>query len=164
MRIGALANELGVSSDTLRFYERSGLLPRPSRGENGYREYGALDVERLRLIIELRRLDIPIADAGRIAHWCQSGHCSETSAELPDLLGARRDVIHERIAGLRALDQRLGELQRHLSLAELPLVGEAGPCCAAAAVIGNADQAPAVTPGVRAARRSSASRSDSSSA
>lgn len=160
MRIGALANELGVSSDTLRFYERSGLLPRPSRGENGYREYGALDVERLRLIIELRRLDIPIADAGRIAHWCQSGHCSETSAELPDLLGERRAVIQERIAGLRALDQRLGELQRHLSLAELPLVGESGPCCAAAAVIGSADQPPGVTP----PRRSSASRSDASSA
>ena len=76
MRIGELAGELGVSSDTLRFYERSGLLPRPPRGENGYRDYGALDVERLRLIIELRRLDIPIADAGRIAHWCQSGHGS----------------------------------------------------------------------------------------
>ena len=164
MRIGALATELGVSSDTLRFYERSGLLPRPSRGENGYREYGAVDVERLRLIIELRRLDIPIADAGRIAHWCQSGHCAETSAELPDLLGARRDAIHERIAGLRALDQRLGELQRHLSLAELPLVGDSGPCCAAAAVIGSPDQASAVTPGVRAARRSSASPSDASSA
>ena len=163
MRIGELANELGVSSDTLRFYERSGLLPRPSRGENGYRDYGALDVERLRLIIELRRLDIPIADAGRIAHWCQSGHCSETSAELPDLLGARRVVIQDRIDGLRALDKRLAALQGHLSLAELPMVGESGPCCAAAAAIGSADQAVAGVP-ARRSSRSSAPRSSSSSA
>ena len=162
MRIGELASDLGVSSDTLRFYERSGLLPRPSRGENGYRDYSALDVERLRLIIELRRLDVPISDAARIAHWCQSGHCSETSAELPDLLGARRAVIHERIDGLRALDRRLAQLQGHLSLAELPLVGKSGPCCAAAAVIGSADQeldAPA-----RPSSRSSAPRSPPSSA
>ena len=146
MRIGELANELGVSSDTLRFYERSGLLPRPSRGENGYRDYGDLDIERLRLIIELRRLDIPISDAARIAHWCQSGHCTETSAELPDLLGARRAVIQDRIEGLRALDLRLAELQGHLSLAELPMVGETGPCCAAAAVIEGAGRGAAVRP------------------
>jgi DNA-binding transcriptional MerR regulator len=163
MRIGELATELGVSSDTLRFYERSGLLPRPSRGENGYRDYAALDVERLRLIIELRRLDIPIADAGRLAHWCQSGHCSETSAELPDLLGARRAVIHERIDGLRALDKRLAALQGHLSLVELPMVGESGPCCSAAAAIGNADHALAERP-ARPSSRSSAPRSPSSSA
>ena len=163
MRIGELASDLGVSSDTLRFYERSGLLPRPSRGENGYRDYSALDVERLRLIIELRRLDVPISDAARIAHWCQSGHCAETSAELPDLLGARRAVIHERIDGLRALDRRLAQLQRHLSLAELPLVGDSGPCCAAAAVIGSADQVLAEMP-ARPSSRSSAPRSPSSSA
>ena len=162
MKIGELADDLGVSSDTLRFYERSGLLPRPPRAENGYRDYGALDVERLRLIIELRRLDVPISDAARIAHWCQSGHCSETSAELPDLLGARRAVIQERIDGLRALDQRLARLQGHLSLAELPLVGE-GPCCAAAAVIGSADQVLAERP-ARPSSRSSAPRSPSSSA
>lgn len=135
MRIGELATELGVSSDTLRFYERSGLLPRPPRSENGYREYGDVDVERLRLIIELRRLDIPIPDAARIAHWCQSGHCAESSAELPDLLGARRAVIQDRINGLRALDRRLAELQSHLSLAELPMVGLTGPCCSAAAAV-----------------------------
>src|SRR6188472_4189518 len=62
MRIGELARELGVSADTLRFSEKSGLLPGPGRGENGYREYGAADVERLRLVVELRRLDIPVPD------------------------------------------------------------------------------------------------------
>ena len=162
MRIGELASDLGVTSDTLRFYERSGLLPRPSRGENGSRDYRALDVERLRLIIELRRLDVPISDAARIAHWCQSGHCSETSAELPDLLGERRAVIHDRIDALHALDTRLAQLQGHLSLAELPLVGESGPCCPAAAVIGSADQVVA-TP-ASPSSRSSARRSPSTSA
>lgn len=135
MRIGNLARELGVSADTLRFYERAGVLPRPSRGENGYRDYAPADVERLRLLIDLRRLDIPVADAGRIAAWCQSGHCSETSAELPRLLSARRALIHDRIASLGRLERQLADLERHLTLVGLPMVGGEGPCCAVAAAV-----------------------------
>jgi DNA-binding transcriptional MerR regulator len=135
VRISELARDLGVSPDTLRFYERDGLLPRPVRQENGYRDYGQSDVERLRLLIELRRLDIPVADAARIAGWCQSGHCAEASAELPSLLGRRRRVIETRIAGLRQLDRRLAALERHLTLSELPLVGATSPCCSAAAAV-----------------------------
>ena len=162
MRIGELATELGVTADTLRFYERSGLLPQPPRGENGYRDYAPVDVERLRLIIELRRLDIPMPDAGRIAHWCQSGHCSETSAELPALLGERRAVIRERMDGLIRLDERLAALQGHLALSELPLVGATGPCCAAAAAIGASDQ-PVASRSATSVKRSRAPRSRASS-
>lgn len=136
MRIGQLARELGVSADTLRFYERSGLLPPPRRGENGYRDYGAPEMDRIRLMLDLRRLDVPLADAARIAGWCQTGHCSEASSALPAVLAARRAALRERIEGLQALDRRLGELERHLALSELPMAGAAGPCCAAAAAVG----------------------------
>ena len=60
MQIGELARRLGVSADTLRFYERSGVLPRPPRGENGYRDYGPADADRIRLMLDLRRLDLPL--------------------------------------------------------------------------------------------------------
>lgn len=135
MRIGDLARELGVSADTLRFYERNGLLPRPPRTESGYRDYGAVEAERIRLMLDLRRLDISPADAARIAGWCQTGHCTDASAALPDVLGARRAAIRERIAGLRSLDRRLADLEAHLALNPLPMVGGAGPCCAAAAAV-----------------------------
>jgi DNA-binding transcriptional MerR regulator len=144
MRIGELAREVGVSTDTVRFYERSGWLPPASRRENDYREYGAADVEHLRLLIELRRLDVPLDAAARIAGWCHSGHCGESTAELPGLIAERRADIAERIAGLRALDARLEALDRHLgrpsrSLAVLASPsGALGPCCdAAGAVIGD---------------------------
>lgn len=135
MRIGELARTLGVSADTLRFYERTGLLPRPPRTESGYRDYGAVEAERIRLMLDLRRLDISVTDAARIAGWCQSGHCLDASAALPDVLGARRAAIRDRIAGLRALDRRLAELERHLALRPLPMAGAAGPCCAAAGAV-----------------------------
>lgn len=141
MRIGELARQVGVSTDTVRFYERSGWLPRPARRENDYRDYGETDAEHLRLLIDLRRLDLPLDDAARIASWCHSGHCADTSSELPQLIAERRAAVADRIAGLQALDGRLESLQRHLRvpLRELTVVGT-GPCCDAAdAVMGSAE-------------------------
>ena len=142
MRIGDVARELGVSADTLRFYERSGLLPRPPRADNGYREYGPLELERIHLLLDLRRLDLPLDDAARVAGWCQTGHCSEASGVLPALLQARRAVLRERIRGLRELDRRLGELEAHLRLVPLPMATPDGPCCAAAAAVERAVSGP----------------------
>ena len=140
MRIGELARQVGVSTDTVRFYERSGWLPPASRRDNDYREYGDPDVEHLRLLIELRRLDVPLGDAGKIASWCHSGHCADATEELPRLIGERRSAIADRIAGLQALDERLGGLERHLGRQRrsLDVLHASGPCCDAAdAVVGS---------------------------
>ncbi|MEO8229594.1 MAG: MerR family transcriptional regulator [Chloroflexota bacterium] len=140
MRIGELARQVGVSTDTVRFYERSGWLPRASRRDNDYREYGDPDVEHLRLLIDLRRLDVPLEDAARIAGWCHAGHCAETTAELPQLINERRADIAGRIAGLQALDARLAGLGRHLGKPRRSLaVLDAGKACcdAAEAVVGS---------------------------
>jgi DNA-binding transcriptional MerR regulator len=141
MRIGELARQVGVSTDTVRFYERSGWLPPAVRRDNAYRDYGEPDVEHLRLLIDLRRLGLPLEDAGRIASWCHSGHCADSTAELPRLIGDRRAEIAERIDGLQALDARLAGLERHLGRPRrsLDVVSAAGPCCEAAdAVRGSA--------------------------
>lgn len=132
MRIGELAREVGVSTDTVRFYERSGWLPRASRRDNAYRVYGDADVEHLRLLIDLRRLDVPLEDAARIASWCHSGHCAESTAELPRMIEERRVEIADRIAGLQALDARLVGLLGHLGRPRRSLSILDGPCCEAA--------------------------------
>jgi DNA-binding transcriptional MerR regulator len=142
VRIGELAQRIGVSTDTIRFYEREGWLPRPERQANAYREYAEVDVEHFRLLIDLRRLEIPLEDAARIAAWCHSGHCGETTAELPALIARQRFEIAERMTGLRALDARLEALQRHLTRARpaLNVLTGGAPCCDVAhAVIGDAE-------------------------
>src|SRR5262245_4546196 len=141
MRIGELASRVGVSADTVRFYERSGWLPRASRRDNDYRDYDEADVEHLRLLIDLRRLDLPLDDAARIAGWCHSGHCADATAELPGLIADRRVEIAGRIAGLQALDARLAGLERHLGGPRRALqMLDAGPCCdAAGSVVGSAE-------------------------
>jgi DNA-binding transcriptional MerR regulator len=141
MRIGELAQRVGVSTDTVRFYERSGLLPRPTRQDNNYRQYSEADAEHLRLLIDLRRLDLPLDDAARIAGWCHSGHCAESAAELPRLIDTRRAEIAARIESLRALDQRLADLVRHLGRSgrQLSVLAGRDACCDAAdAVLGAA--------------------------
>ena len=137
MRIGELAQAVGVSPETVRFYERAGLLPAPARRENAYRDYGEADAEHLRLVAELRRLDVPLAEAGRIASLCHSGHCTEMTLELPEVLAERRTSIASRIAGLRALDARLESLERHLEepVTKARSMRILGPCCDAAQAV-----------------------------
>jgi DNA-binding transcriptional MerR regulator len=138
MRIGELARELGITAHSVRFYERAGWLPHPERGENGYRQYRTEDLEHLRLLVDLRRMDLPLDAAARLAAWCHSGHCEQTSTALPQQLADRRADIAQRIAGLRELDERLAGLQRHLTADQpgLPVLSQAGPCCSAVAAIG----------------------------
>lgn len=136
MRIGELAQQLGVSSDTLRFYERAGWLPRPERAENGYRSYRSEDVEHLRLLLNLRRIDLPLEEAAQLASWCHAGHCEATSSSLPGLIANRRSEIRGRMDDLRRLDERLAELQAHLGAeAGLRVIGSTAPCCSSAAAV-----------------------------
>lgn len=136
MRIGELAHQLGVSTDTLRFYEREGWLPRPDRAENGYRTYRAEDVDHLRLLLNLRRIDLPLEEAARLASWCHAGHCEATSSTLPALIARRRSDLHARMEDLRRLDERLAELQTHLGAeGGLRMIATTAPCCSSAAAV-----------------------------
>lgn len=60
--IGALSRESGVNLETIRFYERSGLLPEPARSASGYRHYQADDVRRLRFIRRGRELGFSLEE------------------------------------------------------------------------------------------------------
>jgi len=148
MRIGELAQRVGVPADTVRFYERAGMLPRPARQANGYREYAPADVEHLRLLIDLRRLELPLDEAARLASYCHSGHCADTTHELPRLIADRRADVALRLSRLRELDARLEDLERHVAETSnrmgsprpnlgqpLAVLDGGGPCCDAAASI-----------------------------
>jgi DNA-binding transcriptional MerR regulator len=105
--------------------------------DNGYREYRPADVDHLRLLVDLRRMEIPLDDAARMAGWCHAGHCAETSQELPQLIAGKRAEISERVTRLRHLDERLAELERHLGRPRrsLTVLAESGPCCEAAEAV-----------------------------
>ena len=111
MRIGELADRSGLTAPTLRFYEREGLLPQPARGDNGYREYSDIDLDRASNLALFRGLGLEAAEAARLADQCATGHCDLTWSELPPLLERQRATIAQRVAELTDLDARLAALQ-----------------------------------------------------
>ncbi len=120
MQIGTLARKVGTTPDSIRFYERQGHLPSPERGENGYREYSDADVSRLRLLIGLRQLDLPLDQAAEIAGLCSAGRCDEVSDELRTVLAEKRAEVNRRIDELRFLDRRLAHLSGELGAGAQP--------------------------------------------
>lgn len=120
MRIGTLAGRLGTTPHAIRFYERRGLLPAPGRSTNRYREYGEADAERLRLLIGLRQLDIPLDQAAELAIMCAAGRCDEVSDELRALLAEKRQELARRLAEMRYLDRRMAHLAGQLEAGGTP--------------------------------------------
>jgi DNA-binding transcriptional MerR regulator len=99
MKIGQVAAEAGVSVDTVRFYERRGVLPEPRRRPSGYREYGAATVERIRMARALQDLGFTLGeviDALR-AHDSGTATCAGELWRLEAVV----DRIDARIAELR---------------------------------------------------------------
>ncbi len=66
--IGQLAASVGIKPDSVRFYERSGLLPKPIRSENGYRVYNQAAVTQLRFIKRAQSLGFSLDEVRRILH------------------------------------------------------------------------------------------------
>lgn len=120
MRIGELARQAGTTPKAIRFYETAGLVPVPPRASNGYRDYTTADVERFRLLVGLRSLDLPLDRAGELAVLCAAGHCERVSSELRDLITGQRAEIRRRVDALVHLDGRLTTLERHLAAGDPP--------------------------------------------
>ena len=108
MEIRELAQITGVADTTIRYYEDIQILPPPARKENGYREYRESDVERLRLVAGLRRLDFSLDDIKEILDLRdrQIAPCDV----LLDLLGKKAKDIQHRITELQRLNTQLEDL------------------------------------------------------
>jgi len=120
MRIGEVARQAGTTTKAARFYESAGLLPPPARKANGYRDYTAADAERLRLLVGLRSLDVPLERAGELAVLCAAGHCDLVSSELRELVARQRAALRRQIGLMRHLDERLAAVERHLATGDSP--------------------------------------------
>lgn len=108
LTIGRIAQSAGVAIDTIRFYEREGLLPEPRRRPSGYREYDTSAVSRLRFIRRAKDLGFTLDEI------------RELLALSADRHGGVEGVRDRAAARLAAIDERIAELQRvRNGLAEL---------------------------------------------
>ncbi|PSL00161.1 DNA-binding transcriptional MerR regulator [Murinocardiopsis flavida] len=95
-----IVHRFGFSHDTLRYYEREGLLSQVERAPSGHRRYRASDVELLDLVRCLRDTDMPIARLRAFAELVRAG--DHTVPERLEVLQAHAERLADRIAELRA--------------------------------------------------------------
>lgn len=109
MQIKQLAAATGVDVETIRFYEKQGLLPAPARLDNGYRNYAAAHLERLSFIRHCRALDMPLAEVQRLLSFVDdpARHC----ADVNELVDAQLGRVRARLASMQALEKQLVQLR-----------------------------------------------------
>jgi DNA-binding transcriptional MerR regulator len=118
MGVAQLASAAGVTPDTIRYYERAGLLPRPPRTATGYRRYPAEALERLRFIQGCQRLGLRLREISELLAVRDTGRCPCEPAE--DLLRRRLAELDAELARLTALRADLVRMVRSLPAASCP--------------------------------------------
>ncbi|MBP9944883.1 MAG: heavy metal-responsive transcriptional regulator [Vicinamibacteria bacterium] len=108
LRIGDLARRCGVSRDTLRFYEREGLISLPQRSDAGYRLYGEPDAQRVLFIRRAQGVGLSLDDIRellRVQRLRTPGACRRVAERLR----SRIEIIDQKIGELSAFRRELAK-------------------------------------------------------
>ena len=109
MKIGELSTASGTTVESIRFYEREGLIAAPGRTEGNYRVYGEDHVQRLVLIRRCRSLDMALDEIRVLLAFkdAPSANCGDVNTVLDEHIGH----VASRVQELRGLERQLRELR-----------------------------------------------------
>lgn len=117
LTIGALSDQTGVNVETVRYYERIGLIPSPARSPGGRRVFDAGDVQRLAFIRRARQLGFSIEEIRSLLGVAEGGgSCKDAYA----LALRHRDAVRANIRDLRRLERTLSEAAARCSRGASP--------------------------------------------
>jgi MerR family transcriptional regulator, aldehyde-responsive regulator len=100
MKIAEVSEHYGISTDTLRYYERIGLIPPVNRNGSGIRDYNELDLRRVEFIKCMRGAGLPIEVLIDYVELVQQG--DQTIEARKEILKEQRDLLAERIKEMQA--------------------------------------------------------------
>lgn len=106
--IGALSEATGVNIETIRYYEREGLLPKPPRSSGGRRLYDGASVRKLSFLRRCRELGFSLAEAQALA--ALAGREDTTCAEVKGLVSRHLDDVRGKLKDLRRLERSLSAM------------------------------------------------------
>lgn len=104
-QIGALSQRLGLSVDTLRYYEKIRLLPRVARNGAGQRLYTEKDVSRLKFIQRAQRMNFTLAEIGKLLEFRESPQ--QARAEVRELTQRKLVDIEKHLDDMTTLQKEL---------------------------------------------------------
>jgi DNA-binding transcriptional MerR regulator len=110
MRIGELAKRLDLNTQTIRYYERIGLLPEPKRTAVGYRAYGEEDEKRLRFVKNARNSGLSLGEVKEVLAFHERGEPPCTY--VTEAIAHRAAEVERQIAELTEFKSELDRLHR----------------------------------------------------
>lgn len=108
--IGEISQQTGVSTQTIRYYERIALLPEPRRAANDYRVYDEADIDRLQFVTRARQLDFSLNEIAEILAFRERNEAP--CSVVMDVMAQQIDEINRRIADFIRLREELAGLHR----------------------------------------------------
>jgi Cd(II)/Pb(II)-responsive transcriptional regulator len=105
MKIGELSKTSGCSVQTIRYYEREGLLSAPERSEGNFRLYSDKSLKELEFVKHCRNLDIPLNDIKRLIEL--KNKPEESCSSVNVLINQQLGLVNKRIKELKALKKEL---------------------------------------------------------
>jgi DNA-binding transcriptional MerR regulator len=134
MRISEVAEQAGVPASTVRYYERIGLVPPPTRTASGYRSYDDATAARLVFVTRAKRLGLSLEQIAELLPVWDGVNCGATHDEITRLVDAKRVEVEDRIRELRQFADQLDNVRD--ALLESPPPAACRPdlsCCMPAA-------------------------------
>lgn len=108
LTIGTLAKAAGVNVETIRFYQRKGLLPEPERTHGSIRRYAQAELLRLHFIKSAQRLGFTLEEIAQLLRLEDGAHCGEARALAEEKL----TDVRARLADLQKIESVLAQLVR----------------------------------------------------
>jgi len=109
LTVGVLAARTGITPDTIRYYERLGLVKTPRRTENGYRLFTEADVRRLHFIRRAKLLGLSLEEIQNLLHLADAGECQPLRGQVAELLHGKIADCERLLADLQSLKAHLEE-------------------------------------------------------
>lgn len=106
LSIGAFATSAGVNVETIRFYQRRGLLPEPARPLGGIRRYGSADVSRVKFVKSAQRLGFSLDDVAQLLRLEDGTHCSAAA----ELASRHLAEVRVRLKDIKRMEKALSTL------------------------------------------------------
>ena len=106
LTIGAFAKAAGVNVETIRFYQRKGLLPEPDKPYGSIRRYGEADVARVRFVKSAQRLGFSLDEVAGLLRLDDGAHCDEARV----LAEQKLEDVREKLADLQRIESVLAQL------------------------------------------------------
>jgi MerR family transcriptional regulator, mercuric resistance operon regulatory protein len=109
LRVGELADKCNVNKETIRYYERMGLLPEPSRSKSGYRLYSHETVERLKFIKRMQELGFTLSEIDKLLGVVDPDEAK--CKDMYDFTVSKLEDIQEKITDLKRIEKMLIDLK-----------------------------------------------------